>query len=181
VGGTTAGYDQSVFALTLSDEVMLLASPSRHSGLSRALSAAKMADPSASASVRAARRSLHRAGLLARSGWRTYAPTNAADIGQRRKAVSTTLRSAGQATPHEIDLAVLLLTTGTLVGQERIRARRMIINLRADALPPATRWLFETSGEPTLRAFADKLLHDTRPPTEYAPFHENMPAGGAGA
>jgi hypothetical protein len=87
------------------------------------------------------------------------------------------------ASVRELDLVVLLLAAGSLAARQRTLARRLIVGLDVDALPPATAHLRRKLRSPDLAALADRLRRDTAPPAKLGDdaFSEHFPSRGQGA
>jgi hypothetical protein len=169
--------------LNLTEEVILLALDGQRSRLRVVVNAAAHADGDPPMTLRGALRSLRAAGLVERIGRRRLAPTPAAKHVERRRLVGTVLFYPRGAAPREIDLAVLLLLSGTMPTRARRLARGLMVGLPADAITPMIAWLMRQYGVSTPRELADEILRETPEPMHFeeGAFDPGMAAGLDGA
>jgi hypothetical protein len=115
--------------LNLTEEVVLLALGARRSRLRTVVKAAAHADGEPQMTLRGALRSLRAAGLVERVGRRRHAPTAAAAHVERRRLLGAILFYPRGAAPREIDLAVLLLLSGTMPTRAQRLTRGLLVAL----------------------------------------------------
>ncbi|MDB5862071.1 MAG: hypothetical protein JWQ76_5760 [Ramlibacter sp.] len=169
--------------LNLTEEAVLLALDGQRSRLRVVVNAAAHADGEPHMTLRGARRSLRAAGLVERVGPRSYRPTAASARVERRRLVGGILFYPKGAAPREIDLAVLLLLSGTMPTRARRLTRGLMVALPADAITPMITWLMRQYGVSTPKELADEIMWETPEPMHFeeGAFDPGMAAGLDGA
>ncbi|HEV7752651.1 MAG TPA: hypothetical protein VGO71_13990 [Baekduia sp.] len=165
--------------LNLTEEAVLLALDGQRSRLRVVVKAAAHADGEPHMTLRGARRSLRAAGLVERVGRRRLAPTAAAAQVERRRLLGAILFYPRGAAPREVDLAVLLLLSGTMPSRARRLARGLMVALPDDAVTPMITWLRRQYGVSTPTELANEILWETPEPMHFeeGAFDPGMAAG----
>jgi hypothetical protein len=144
--------------------VVLLALDGQRSRLRFVVRAAAEADDKPRKTLRAVLRSLCAGGLIERVSRNRYRPTATAAHAERRRLVGETLWDPKGATARDLDVAVLLLASGTLSARARRLTRGMMVSLPGDAITPVITWLLRRYGVSTTTELADAILRETPEP-----------------
>lgn len=155
-------------SLSLGAEVVLLAPDARRRRLHRAVEAAARADSGSPTTVSAVIGDLEAGGLVRRAGWRRIAVTDRAPVRATKQRVGQALLEPRTASPHDLDLAVLLLVAGALPASLRTLLRGVAVGFGTTyPVPPATAWLLARSRAEKPLDFVEGLLRKTRAPETF--------------
>jgi sirohydrochlorin ferrochelatase len=154
-------------ALSLAEEAVLLALDGHRSRLRLVVKAAGKGDGEGRATLHGVLRSLRRRRFVQPIGRRRYEATAEAGAVDRRHHVGATLWAPKAATTRDIDLAVLLLASGTLSARPRRLARGLMVSLPQDAISPTIAWLMRRYAVSAPVELADAILREVPLPRHF--------------